>query len=53
MVKDELTVEQVKKMSQSELFTWADVFAKERQAEEIQRILINYLELETAKKVVV
>lgn len=53
MVKDEITIEQVKEMSQEDLFNWGEKFARERQAEEIQRVLINYLDSEAEKKVVV
>lgn len=53
MIKAEITAEQVKEMSQEELFLWGEKFAKERQAEEIQKILVGYLEAEEEKKVIV
>ena len=53
MIKDEITRDQVKKMTQEELFLWGEKFAKERQAEQIQKILIEYLDSVTENKVIV
>lgn len=49
---EDLTVEKVKEMSQEDLFYWGEQFAKIQQAKQIKKILIEYLEIKDAKKVI-
>lgn len=49
----ELTVEKIKAMRQDELLQWGEDFVKMMQAEEVSRVLIEYIEIRDAKKVVV
>jgi len=50
MKLEELTVEKVKKMSVDDLLYWGEQFVKMKQAEEIKRVLVDYLEIEGSKK---
>lgn len=52
MIEDELTIEQIKKMSQNELFVWGEVFAKEQQAKQIRKVLLNHIEEIQESKVI-
>ena len=45
---EDLTMKQVKEMSQDDLFFWGEIFAKEQQAKQIRKVLLNHLEVEGA-----
>jgi len=49
---EDLTVQQVKEMSQEDLFVWGDRFAKREQAKQIRKILIDNIEIADSKKVI-
>jgi len=52
MKLEDLTVEKVKKMSQEDLFYWGEQLAKMKQAEQIKRFLIDYIEMKDIRKVI-
>ncbi len=43
------TKEEINKLSQEELFFWAEQFAKEEKAVAIRKLMVEHMEIEEAK----
>lgn len=50
---EKLTAEKIRAMRQDELLQWGKEFVEMKQAEEISRVLIDYIEMRDAKKVII